>query len=460
VRNKSRESVREKSRDGVKHYLPQVLVVGTYLLLSAQLFGLISRYAVNVLFSDQWEFDGATLFQHHFIWEMFRWQHGQHRQGLGALSQKLIEPYIRWNSRYEAFGIGAIIVSVALVALLLKVRLYGAIRYSDVVIPCLFLNPRQWESVVLTTNPTHAFLPLLLILYCLCWLIPAYYWKYTCVWLVNFLLIYNGYGIFVGFLTPALLALDFYGNTRHLAPKYQWGGALALTISIVSLASFFVGYKFQSGVDCFSLAPENPVLYLWFAALMFTHAAGLNILSITFATLVGSIALLLLLGCLWIVVKRLFVAQAEDTWSRDAVIATLLAYCAVFCFNAAYGRLCLGLAAAGTSRYTPYVVLGFFGLYLYALSGHARNLRVSLVLLLLLFATLGARPLSGGEARIVEEMTNGKRAWRECYLARHDIHECDTLTKFQVHPHPDAIHLQEKLNFLERNHLNLYADSH
>ncbi len=163
MRNRSRESVREKSRDGVKHYLPHVLVVGTYLLLRAQLFSLISLYAVNVLFSDQWEFDDAPLFQHHFIWEMFRWQHGQQRQGLGALSQKLIEPYITGIPAMN-FGIGAIIVIAALVALLLKMRLYGAIRYSEVVIPCLFLTPRRWESVVLTANPTHAFLPLLLIL--------------------------------------------------------------------------------------------------------------------------------------------------------------------------------------------------------------------------------------------------------------------------------------------------------
>ena len=35
MRTKSRESVREKSRDAVKHYLPHVLVVGTYLLLAA-----------------------------------------------------------------------------------------------------------------------------------------------------------------------------------------------------------------------------------------------------------------------------------------------------------------------------------------------------------------------------------------------------------------------------------------
>jgi hypothetical protein len=459
VRNKNREGIREKSRDGMKRYLPHVLVTGTYLLLSMQLFSLVSRYAVNMLFWDQWDFDDATLFQHHSTWEMFRWQHGPHRQGLGALSQKLLEPCIHWNSRYEAFGMAAIIVSAALLALLLKVRLYGSIRYSDVLIPSLFLTPRQWETAVLTGNPTQASLPLLLILYCLCWLIPVYYWKYACVLLVNFLLIYNGYGVFVGLLTPAFLALDFYRNTQHLASRYRWGSAVALTIAIASLASFFVGYKFQSGLDCFSLAPGNPVLYLWFAALMFGSVAGLAIFSLKLATLIGSVPLLLLLVCLWIVVKKLLVVRGEDTWSRDAVIAALLAYCAIFCLNAAYGRLCLGLAYAATSRYTPYVVLGFFGLYLYTLTNHARNVRVYLLPVLLLFAVLSTRPLNRSDAWLVGEMSDGRRAWRDCYLARHDIRECDTLTRFQVYPHPEATHLQEKLDFLERNHLNLYADS-
>jgi hypothetical protein len=54
---------------------------------------------------------------------------------------------------------------------------------------------------------------------------------------------------------------------------------------------------------------------------------------------------------------------------------------------------------------------------------------------------------------------NGRRAWPECYLAPRDIHECDTLTHFQVYPHPEATRLQENLDFLERNHLNLYVDS-
>jgi len=453
------EISRQEGQDRVGRYLPHFLVLGAYFLLGVRFFGLISRYAVNVLFLDQWDFDDATLFQHHSIWEMFRWQHGPHRQGLGALSQWLIEPWIHWNGRYEAFGIGAIIVSAAVLALLLKVRLYGTIGYSDVIIPLLFLTPLQYETLVVTTNPAHGSLPLLLtVLYCLCWLIRTYCRRYSCVLLVNFLLIYTGFGIFIGPVTPTLLALDYYANVRHLAPKYQWGSAVAVTISIASLASFFIGYKFQSAVDCFSPTPENPVMYLWFVALMFANAAGLRILSLTPATLIGSIMLLLLLVGLSVAVRRLL-AQGADTWSRDAAIAALLAYCAVFCLNTAYGRLCLGLGGAGSPRYVPYVVLGLFGLHLYALSNHGRNLRVSLVLVLLVLAMLSARPLDRINARSLEYLSNGKRVWRECYLDRHDIHECDTLTQFQIYPHPEATRLQEKLDFLEHNHLNLYDNA-
>ena len=387
-----------------------------------------------MLFSDQWDFDDATLFQHHSVWEMFRWEHAPHRQGLGAFLQKIIDPWIHWNGREEAFFVGAIIFIAALMALLLKVRLYGAIGYSDVVIPLLFLTPMQYETLVVTPNFAHGSLPsLLAVLYCFCWLIRPYRWKYVCVLSVNFLLIYTGFGIFMGLVTPALLALDYYGNTRHFALKYRWGSAAALTISIASLVSFFVGYKFQAAVDCFSPAPKNPIVYVWFAALMFASAAGLKILSLIFATLAGSVAWLVVVVGLLVTVKRLL-AQKSDTWPRDAAVAALLAYCVVFCLNTAYGRMCLGLAGAGASRYTPYVVLGFFGSYLYASSNQGRRLGISLVLVLLVFSILSARPLDRNDDREIVYFGYAKRVWRECYLARHDIDECTALTGFRIHP--------------------------
>ncbi len=460
-RIKIRKVARQEGHHGVVLYLPHFLVLGTYLLLGARLFALISQYAVNILYWDQWDFDEATLFQHHSLWEMFAWQHGPHRQGLGALLQKLIEPWFHWNGRSEAFGIGAIIFSAAVLALLLKIRLYGKIAHSDVIIPLLFLTPLQYETLVLIPNPAHGPLPLfMIVLYCLCWLIRPFHWRYICVLLANFLSIYTGFGIFIGVVTPALLAIDYYANARHMASKYRWGIAVALTISIASLVSFFVHYRFDPAVDCFSPVPENPVMYPWFAAIMFASVAGLKIslLGLTFVTLIGLIALLSLVVALLITSKRLLAREA-DTWPRDAAIGALLAYCAIFCLNTAYGRLCLGLPAASNSRYTPYVVLGLFGLYLYALSNQGRNLRVFLVLSLLVYAMLGARPLNSFDARIIEYKNSHKKIWRACYLARHNIYACNALTHYPIYPLSKATHLQEKLDFLEGNHLNLYDNS-
>jgi hypothetical protein len=95
------------------------MVIGSYCNghvrdLAGRLFRLISRYAVNLFFSDQWGFNRATLFERHSLWEMFRWQHGPHRQGAGALVSYFLEPHFSWSSRTESFLIGGLIVTNAL----------------------------------------------------------------------------------------------------------------------------------------------------------------------------------------------------------------------------------------------------------------------------------------------------------------------------------------------------------
>ena len=230
---------------------PHILVFGAYALLTWRFFRMISQGTVNIFYYDQWDFNDATLFEKHTLWEIFRWQYGPQRHGLGGVAMKLLEPLIRWNSRYEAFGIGAIILMAAILALYLKSRLFGRIGYSDMIIPAFFLTPAQFEVVLGATNPGWGAIPVLLItLYCLSWTIPSGRWKYICVLLANFLLIYTGYGVFVGLLTPAVIALD-YCKTRQAA------SAAAFLISIASLVSFFIGYQsHHSGAACFSLSPR------------------------------------------------------------------------------------------------------------------------------------------------------------------------------------------------------------
>jgi len=116
---------------------PVLVAAVVTVLLSRRLFRLISRYSVNIFFSDQWRFNEATVFEKHSLWQMFRWQHGPHRQGAGALVSYLLEPHFHWDSRTESFLIGGLIVISAICALWLRVRLFNPLGLCGARIPLI-----------------------------------------------------------------------------------------------------------------------------------------------------------------------------------------------------------------------------------------------------------------------------------------------------------------------------------
>jgi hypothetical protein len=54
---------------------------------------------------------------------------------------------------------------------------------------------------------------------------------------------------------------------------------------------------------------------------------------------------------------------------------------------------------------------------------------------------------------------NGKRAWQQCYLKFEDISYCDRMTGYPTYWDPAATNLKDKLDYLKRNHLNLFSGS-
>jgi hypothetical protein len=49
-----------------------------------------------------------------------------------------------------------------------------------------------------------------------------------------------------------------------------------------------------------------------------------------------------------------------------------------------------------------------------------------------------------------------KLKWKSCYLAGGSISECNAYAEFQIEPEPEP-QLREKLEYLKRHRLNLYA---
>jgi hypothetical protein len=452
-----------RSRDSsrwLKAYGSTAIVSIVFVGLAVRLFRLISRYAVNIFFSDQWKFNDATLFQKHSLWEMFTFQHGPHRQGLGAWIEKLVDPLSHWNSRVESFVIGGVIVVGATAALWLRRRLFGPLTVFDIVIPAIFFIPGQWEVIFVTANFALGPMPVLLIvLYCLAWTCRRGSVRYPLVLLLNFFTLYTGFGLFVGVLTPFLLLLDHRARPRQARlPKPLLAGAVL--VSLAMLGSFFIGYKFNADLECFSLLPRSPVLYASFIAVMFS-----NFFTIIGATslsfVVGFTMLCALFFALAISVARLLRRQAEAMpelgRTRALVSLVLIAYCLLFCLNAAYGRSCGGLLMAVSPRYVPYEGVGVLGLYFYLLG--VRSDRARKFLLTCLVAPVFAVSLYV-DWHDIGYFAEIKRQWRACYLQTENISQCDQLVGFPIYTHaPEGTHLQEKLKYLKDTRQNLYSDS-
>jgi hypothetical protein len=453
----------DKEESAVRRWLnarASFVVAVAFVLFAARLFHLISKYAVNIFFSDQWEFNDATLFQQHTIWQMFAWQHGQHRQGLSALFSKLVEPHLGWNSRTESFIAGGIIVAAAACALWLKRRLGGALSFSDLVIPAVFFTPAQWETLVGTPNFAHGPFPLLLIaLYCLAWTSTKKEVRYPLVLLINFVTIYTGFGLFVGFLTPILLFLDNRSSAvESRLPRIWFAGSLL--VSLASLGSFFTGYGFIEDLSCFSLRPTSFRSYVGFIGLMFANffaISGTGLLPRTIGIIILGVLAASLATAVWRLLRRQALSVQWPDQKRLLITTALIGYCLVFCINTAYGRSCAGWLAARSSRYAIYLELGMLGFYFHLMGirrDRARKRLLAALLASLLLASLHVDRFS------MERMREVKYTWKACYFETEDIKKCDQVAHFPLFGRaPERAHLQEKLQYLKNTRQNLYLDS-
>jgi hypothetical protein len=431
-----------------------LLITLTLAALTYRLFLLTNRYAVNIFFWDQWDFNDATLFQYHSLWDIFRWQHGPHRQGLGGLLAVFLEPWFNWNSRTEAFLAVTIVVTAALCALYLKYRLFGSLSWSDLIIPLVILSPVQWESLWNTVNLSHGVLPILLVLlYCLLWTWQDQRFKVALIVLLNFGIIYTGFGFFIDLLTPVLLIASYRASPNQSSATKAYF-ITCIFASVASIASFFVGYHPDSASGCSSLVGPSPIPYFWFMDLMLVNPFGLRGVGI-YAKLGGSLIFISIAATAALSWTRLFARRGESL-TRYLAPAVLSLYAILFCVSAAVGRACLGLAPAHASRYSNYVQLGILSLYFCILAWNPKRHTwcLSAALLLLLLPSVRINPF---DLRAMQQYSGQKASWRACYLGGHTIDECDHAFG-PIYPDPGRTRLKEKLDYLENTQQNLYSE--
>lgn len=428
-------------------------------LLSAALLGWrnalnISRYAVNILYLDQWEFF-SPLFEGKGFLTGFRWQVGPVRHGLGYLVNKYVAEFTNWDTRAESFFILGLVFAAMLVGLYLKTRLVGPVTITDVAIPSMFMTPVLNGLYLVVPNPAHGALPLLLtMLYCVAWTLRGPL-AYAAIVALNLLLIFTGFGLFMGVITPAVLALEVFraarGGGRWRLP------AAALALSLLSLALFFVNYKLEPAVGCFHFPDERPWRYFWYTGLMFAGYLRLGGHGLV-PSAAGVGLALLLVGVLAYHVTLLLRGTAPER-GVSLVISILIGFSLIFCLNTAVGRVCLGVDSAQAGRYMPYLIPAFLGLYfqLLLLSREKRLFRFAPHLCAAVLALMSL-PLGAGGVYLLEEYRRGKSEWKRCYLERENVEECNRAARFEIYPPGERGRLREKLSYLKQHKLNLYAD--
>jgi hypothetical protein len=428
-----------------------------FALLCGRLFWLIDRYSVNVLFWDQWDlFD--PFFEHASAWELFRYRFGPHRQGIAFLLTRALMDATDWNTRAEAFMIGALVALAAALALLLRRRLFGPLTPMDVAIPLLVLTPAQYGIFVHIPNASHGAAPLLLLIALCCGCTLAGRAPRCAALLVlNFLLIHTGFGIFAGAITPVLLVSDCVEAARGEGARAAVWPAFCVALSLASLGFFFVGYAFDPVVDDFAFPSPHASLYPKFVALMLANVLGVKGTDLL-PTLVGFGALAAVLLTAVVHGLGLFVRRGEAR-RRSAAIAALAVFGLLFCAGTAVGRITLGLNAAQSTRYVPLVVPAFLGLYLHLQT--LRSLRGRLLLSCLAVVALAAAtfPMRADEARFIAILARDKQRWVDAYLETGSVRVADARARRPIYPNPpDVTHLEEKLDTLRRQRLNLFAN--
>jgi hypothetical protein len=436
------------------------LPVGTLFLCAGRWLWLVRTYSVNVFIGDQWFYNEPTLFHRQSAWGIFRWQSGPWRQGLGGLLNAWIGPLTHWNSRDESFIAAWVVIAGCVLALWLKIRVAGELTPWDSMIPMFALSPVGFQTVVGVTHYSHGPLPFVLVIaFCLAWTVRRYALKYALVVAIAFVCTYTGFGIFIGPLCPLVIAFDLWARRVDIDKQDRAFGYAAFIVSLVSLASFLLGFKFSDGVcppylftdpvTGLKVSFPNPFHYFFFVAFMFANYVGLKApIALVPSILAGSMIFALIIGGM---------VAAVRSNPQNVVPAVLIAYSLLFALGTALGRMCLGLGASLGSRYMIYLAPSFIGMYLLALSIKDRVPRYALLATLLAVALASSLNVHRLDRDEMAEFRRQREAWKQCYLGEHNLHDCNRKIGATPYWYPDTI--QEQIDFVERNRLNFNADS-
>lgn len=414
----------------------------------------IHCYSVDTLFWDQWDYYEA-FFSPHSYWEVFSWQHGPHRQGLGNFVIWLVNSASSWNQKVQCIVIGSVVLSAAFVWLLLKKRFSTQLEWFDIIPVLLITSLKQYETYVVTPNISHGALPLLLLIgYAIVLSFQNIYCRHIVGSLINFCLVFTGFGLFAGFSTIGLLLIEGYLSYKRKNIRDGLVIFGSLCAAIATLKLFFTGYEFRPAVDTFVFPDPRWYLYPVFMGIQFgAHLLpkGANSMA---GMIVGIIILIIMIIALIITFQSIVKDGTEQDAFKNKMIFLLISFSLLFSLSSAIGRISLGLAAAVTSRYIYLIIPAYIGLFLFGLNHNM--IRKQWVWVFITLCAFGVSfPL--WQAETCRYFRNGKLMWIGYYRETRSVTLADSFSGFRVHPEPLQTNLDAKLEWLEVRKLSFFG---
>lgn len=428
----------------------------------------VARFQPNVLTWDQWDFLDP-VFHGGSIWDLFSYQHGPHRQGLGFVITAGWLHLSHWDARWDSLWIVALLSIAAALALRLKRVLTGQLALADIWIPLVGLSLGQFESFLFTPNASHSAFPLALLLAVAnLWLSPRPSVRFLAGGCGAFALAFTGFGLFGAVVLTFLLAA---AALRHAAQKEFRLAAIAgagLAVAAIGWILFARDYIFAPAVPGFRF-PWSPWSdYPRFVVLMLAHAAALSEPAPGAYLAGGVLALLAFAASLFMLWRWL---RTRSPSPRQDVVLLLLGAGLLFVLNTAVGRVSLGVNGGMVSRYLTLVFPLRLGLGLANnITGRSALRFAALVALWFIalwpYRDTAWRPLRQwpgtlgvtlGQYAEIDETTTAKAAWVDRYLETGSIDAAQAAVGDAIYPAPAATHLDEKLRFLRERHLSFFA---
>ncbi|MER2564535.1 MAG: hypothetical protein ABTQ32_27650 [Myxococcaceae bacterium] len=424
-----------------------------FVVLAVRLGHFVDRFAVNLVFWDQWDFLQG-LFDDASLWELFRRQHGPHRQGVANLLIAGEYALTGWNGRADAALAAIVMALTGLGGLWWVRRVTGSLTGWDVVVLLLFLTTTNSETYVGTPNLAHGPIPALcLVAFALACTITNVVWRCVAMCVANFFAVSGGFTFLLGAIT--LVVLLVMATAPQVKPGQRAVFAGGIVVAVLTMALFFHGYAFSPAVDCYQFPHPRPLDYLPFTGFVLLRPLGLEAGASAWRQGLASLgAVLVVVGGAYATWRMLRARGQSPLWNATCA---LVGFVVLFASTAAVGRVCQGLESASVPRYVPYVLpaalAGYGVLRSSALDPRWQRALLVIVLGLALFKELDA----SGETESVRVVAANKRLWRDCYLRHHDLARCDAETA-PVYPMPEATQLQQKLDWLEARGYSFFQE--